>query len=119
IVDLPLVMPSAPHGLRAVLNAAFFRQGREPNIIAQIDGLALLMDVVRAGHAATIQPGAAAVRGHDHQLLRLPLAHETLKRRNLIASLPDDEMAPAGLATRLVLADVMRTLVQESQWPGA
>lgn len=119
IIDLPLVMPSAPHGLRAVLNAAFFRQGREPNIIAQIDGLALLMDVVRAGHAATIQPGAAAVRSHDHQLLRLPLAHDTLKRRNLIASLPDDEMAPAGLATRLVLADVMRTLVQESQWPGA
>lgn len=119
IIDLPLVMPSSPHGLRALINAAFFRQGKEPNIIAQIDGLALLMDVVRAGHAATVQPGAAAVRSHDHELLRLPLAHDTLKRRNLIASLPDDEMAPAGLATRIVLTDIMRFLVQQSQWPGA
>lgn len=119
IIDLPLVMPSAPHGLRALVNAAFFRQGREPSIVAQIDGLALLMDVVRAGRAATVQPGAAAVRSHDHQLLRLPLAHDTLKRRNLIASLPDDELAPAGLAARIVLTDVMRELVRQSQWPGA
>src|SRR5690606_27445162 len=119
IINLPLVMPSAPHGLRALINAAFFRRGKEPNIVAQIDGLALLMDVVRAGHAGTVQPGTAAVRSYDQQLLRLPLAHDTMTRRNLVASLPDHELALATLAARIVLIDVMRTLVQQSQWPGA
>lgn len=119
IVDLPLIMPSASHGLRALLNAEFFREGREASIVAEIDGLALLMDLVRSGYAATIQPGAAAVRDHDQHLLRIPLAHDTLKRRNLIASLSDDELAPASIAARIVLHDVMRSLVKQSLWPGA
>lgn len=119
ITNLPLVMPSASHGLRALLNAEFFREGTEANVVVEIDGLALLMDVVCSGYAATVQPGAAVVRNHNQRLVSLPLAHETLKRRNLIASLSDEELAPAGLAARIVLADVMRSLVQQSRWPGA
>lgn len=119
ITNLPLVMPSASHGLRALLNAEFFREGTEANVVVEIDGLALLMDVVCSGYAATVQPGAAVVRNHNQRLVSLPLAHETLKRRNLIASLSDEELAPAGLAARIVLGDVMRSLVQQSRWPGA
>ncbi|MER8124673.1 LysR substrate-binding domain-containing protein, partial [Acinetobacter baumannii] len=57
---LALVMPSAQHGLRSALTSAFEREGLVPNIIMEVDGLAVLMNAVRAGHAATIQPGAAA-----------------------------------------------------------
>ncbi len=44
------------------LMAAFARARIAPRIVAEVDGLALLMDAVRAGHGATIQPGAATAR---------------------------------------------------------
>ena len=40
-------------------------------------------------------------------------------RRNLLVSLSDDELSPAALATRVVLADTARTLVREGRWAGA
>jgi LysR family tcuABC transcriptional regulator len=119
IVELPLVLPTGSHGLRAIIDAAFFHSGREPNLVAQVDGLSMLMDIVRAGEAATIQPGAAAVRANDSQLVTVPLKDKRMVRRNLVASLADDQLSPAGLAARVVLVDVMRTLVMADCWPGA
>ncbi|PLC50637.1 LysR family transcriptional regulator [Pollutimonas subterranea] len=119
IVTLPLVLPTGSHGLRAIIDAAFFHYGHEPNVVAEVDGLSMLMDIVQAGLAATIQPGAAVVRANDKQLLRIPLLHDKMVRRNLVASLSDDQLSPAGLAARVVLIDVMRELVAEGCWPGA
>ena len=59
---LPLILPSGTHGLRALIDAAFARVRVAPRVVAEIDGLALLMDAVRAGRGATIQPGAATAR---------------------------------------------------------
>jgi len=36
-----------------------------------------------------------------------------------MASLPDDQLSPAALAVRVVLIDVMRSLVADGCWPGA
>ncbi|MDB5759240.1 MAG: TcuR: regulates tcuABC s used in utilization of tricarballylate, partial [Burkholderia sp.] len=59
LAELPLILPSNQHGLRALLNAAASRGRYALNVVAEIDGLAMLMDAVRAGYGATIQPGAA------------------------------------------------------------
>jgi LysR family tcuABC transcriptional regulator len=119
LADLPLILPSGSHGLRATLMAAFARARISPRIVAEVDGLALLMDAVRAGHGATIQPGAATAR-HDRddlQLTQISDAH--VGRRNLLVSLSDDELSPAALAARVVLADTARALVREGRWTGA
>lgn len=119
IIELPLVLPSASHGLRAIVDAAFFHYGYEPNLKAEIDGLSMLMDIVLAGIAATIQPGSAIVRANHQHLLRVPLHHTHMVRRNLVASLSDDQLSPAGLAARVVLVETMRKLVTQGNWPGA
>jgi LysR family tcuABC transcriptional regulator len=120
---LPLIMPSAAHGLRATLAAAFARVRVTPNVVAEIDGLALLMDAVRAGHGATLQPGAATARlasGEAHEeLARIRVADPQVGRRSLLTSLSDDELSPAALATRVVIADVARQLVRDGRWAGA
>jgi LysR family tcuABC transcriptional regulator len=119
LADVPLILPSGSHGLRATLMAAFARARIQPRIVAEVDGLALLMDAVRAGHGATIQPGAATAR-HDRddlQLTQISDAH--VGRRNLLVSLSDDELSPAALAARVVLADTARALVREGRWTGA
>ena len=119
LAETPLLLPSGRHGLRAIVDAAFARAKREPRIALEIDGLALLMDAVRAGLGATIQPGAATVRNGAGSLRRAPIADRGARRRNLLTSVSDDELAPAGLAARVVLRDVARSLVGAGAWPGA
>ncbi|AJG17857.1 LysR substrate-binding domain-containing protein [Cupriavidus basilensis] len=121
--NLPLILPSSPHGLRALLNAAFARSRHPLNVIAEIDGLAMLMDAVRAGLGATIQPGAAVARLIGEPLRMMEIADSsstgTVHRPNLLVSLCDEELSPAGLAARTVLASVTRALVEDGRWPGA
>jgi LysR family transcriptional regulator, regulatory protein for tcuABC len=121
LADVPLILPTGPHGLRSTLDAAFARAGIRPVLAAEIDSLALLMDAVDAGLGATLQPWAAVGRfadaGSRFHLAELgdPLA----RRPNVLCSLSDDELSPAALAARVVLADCARERVQSGQWIGA
>lgn len=119
LASLPLVLPSGTHGLRAIVDAAFAHERCEPHVVFEIDGLAVLMDAVRAGWAATIQPGAATVRLPADEMARIELAGPSARRRNLLASLSDDELSPAALAARVVLRSVAAELVAQQRWPGA
>lgn len=118
LTGLPLVLPSARHNLRRVVDAACARAACTPQVLAEVDGLALLMDMVCDGLAATIQPGAATVRAQPRALLSLPLQDALAQRPNFLVSLSDDELSPAALAARVVVRDVARQLVQDGQWPG-
>ena len=119
LARVPLIMPSAGHGLRASLTSAFARARIEPLVVAEIDGLALLMDAVRAGLGATIQPGAAIARQPADDVLSSQITDNHVGRRSLLVSLSDDELSPAALATRVVMADTARMLVREGRWAGA
>jgi len=117
---LPLVMPSGTHGLRAIVATAFKQAKREPKIVAEIDGLPILMDMARTGLAATIQPGAAVSRLPVEAIRRLvQVADAGIRRRNLLVSLPEDERSPAALATRIVRKRVVAELLSASHWMGA
>ena len=47
------------------------------------------------------------------------LADAPASRPAALCSLSDDELSPAALATRVVLADCARALVQSGTWVGA
>ena len=74
---------------------------------------------MRAGYGATIQPGAALARMADEPLAVLEVVDSAARRPNLLVSLSDDELSPAGLAARVVLHSVTRELVADGRWPGA
>lgn len=59
LAGIPLIMPSQGHGLRGRLDAVCQEHALNVEIVAEIDGLALLMRAVRDGLGATLQPGAA------------------------------------------------------------
>jgi LysR family tcuABC transcriptional regulator len=119
LAQVPLVLPTESHGLRAVVDAAFARENCEPRIVFEVDGLAVLMDAVRSGVGATIQPGAAALHLPPDAVLRLPIADPSVCRLNLLASVSEDELSTAALAARIVMRDVAVDLVKSGQWPGA
>ncbi|EAA4697780.1 tricarballylate utilization LysR family transcriptional regulator TcuR [Salmonella enterica subsp. enterica serovar Enteritidis] len=119
LAGIPLIMPSQGHGLRGRLDAVCQEHALNVEIVAEIDGLALLMRAVRDGLGATLQPGAA-ISHLDNDALRVIGVHNpVLSRPNFLVSLSDDELTPAGLAARVVLTKVMRQLVDASEWPGA
>ena len=118
LTRLPLILPSGSHGLRALIDTAFARLRLAPTVLAEVDGLSLLMAAVRAGHGATIQPSAATGRLEPGAVRSVLLVDALTSRRNLLASLSEDELSPAALAARVVLADVARTLVTSGRWPG-
>lgn len=119
LAGIPLIMPSQGHGLRGRLDAVCQEHALNVEIVAEIDGLALLMRAVRDGLGATLQPGAA-ISHLDNDALRVIGVHNpVLSLPNFLVSLSDDELTPAGLAARVVLTKVMRQLVDAGEWPGA
>ncbi|EJL1529924.1 tricarballylate utilization LysR family transcriptional regulator TcuR [Salmonella enterica] len=119
LAGIPLIMPSQGHGLRGRLDAVCQEHALNVEIVAEIDGLALLMRAVRDGLGATLQPGAT-ISHLDNDALRVIGVHNpVLSRPNFLVSLSDDELTPAGLAARVVLTKVMRQLVDAGEWPGA
>ncbi|ECF4922435.1 TPA: tricarballylate utilization LysR family transcriptional regulator TcuR [Salmonella enterica subsp. enterica serovar Vietnam] len=119
LAGIPLIMPSQGHGLRGRLDAVCQEYALNVEIVAEIDGLTLLMRAVRDGLGATLQPGAA-ISHLDNDVLRVIGVHNpVLSRPNFLVSLSDDELTPTGLAARVVLTKVMRQLVDAGEWPGA
>jgi len=116
-----LILPTGPHGLRSTLDAAFARAGVTPQVVLEIDSLAMLMEAVDAGLGTTLQPWSAVAR-FDDAALRFDMARitdEQVQRVNLLCGLSDDELSPAALAARVVLSDCVKQLVQSGQWTGA
>jgi LysR family transcriptional regulator, regulatory protein for tcuABC len=118
---LPLILPSGPHGLRSTLDGAFARAKFKPAIVAEIDSLAMLMDAVDHGLGCTLQPWAAIGRFADgpERFALTEIADAEAQRLNSLCSLSDDELSPAALAARVVLAQTVRELVGAGRWGGA
>lgn len=118
---MALILPTGSHGLRSTLDAAFARARFKPALVAEIDSLALLMDMVSAGMGHTVQPWAALGRVTDaaQRFHWSEIADAQVVRANALCSLSDDELSPAALATRVVLVDCARALVRSGQWVGA
>jgi LysR family tcuABC transcriptional regulator len=87
----------------------------------EMDSLAMLMDAVSAGLGSTLQPWAAVARlqGATESLCMTRITDDRVKRVNFLCGLSDDELSPAALATRVVMADCVRTLVRSGVWLGA
>ena len=119
LAAIPLIMPSQGHGLRGRLDAICQEHAINVDVVAEIDGLALLMRAVRDGLGATLQPGAAISHLDSEALRVIGVDNPVLSRPNFLVSLSDDELTPAGLAARVMLAKVMRQLVESGNWPGA
>lgn len=80
LAGIPLIMPSQGHGLRGRLDAVCQEHALNVEIVAEIDGLALLMRAVRDGLGATLQPGAA-ISHLDNDALRVIGVHNPVLSR--------------------------------------
>ncbi|MCW8198849.1 LysR family transcriptional regulator [Verminephrobacter aporrectodeae subsp. tuberculatae] len=116
----PLILSTGTHSLRHALDAAFARAGVRPNVVLEVDSISMAMAAVDAGFGSTLQTRAAIGRfpdaGQRFQWTRID--DSEVRRSNILCSLSEDELSSAAIATRMVIRDCVRTLVESGSWSG-
>lgn len=116
---LPLILPGQTHGLRELVNKLYTERGIQLNVVQEINGINLLIDLTKAGIAATIHAGSALRRATTSGMSSAELIDEQAFRRLFLASLSEDELSSSALAARTVMAQTIQNLVSTGRWPGA
>lgn len=115
-----LLLPSAGHGLRIILDKCAAERGFSLSVPVEADSYATLKGLVRGGHGQTILPLAPIHRDLAvGDLCAAPL-HNPVPRRRLVLSFPTDRPIPrlARFAGQIVVSEVRR-MVGKGVWVGS
>ena len=120
IVDLPLIMPGAPHSNRRLLDQAAVQHGVSLRVTLEADSVVLTKAMVKRGLGYTVLTMAAVqddvARG---ELYAYPIMRPPLTNSLSIVVLRDTRSSRfVGPLTRH-LEKIMRDLVVEGTWQGA
>jgi DNA-binding transcriptional LysR family regulator len=107
LADHPIVMPSAPHGLRTVIDAACRQAKVELRVEVEADSFQALINIVAAGVGWSFLPRYSFAAHEELGLLEAIPLHPPLKRE-LVLALPHRQHA--SLAASAV-ADIVRNEV--------
>jgi LysR family tcuABC transcriptional regulator len=120
VAGLPLILPTGSHGLRRRVCAEFERRGLVPNVVAEIDSVALTMECVCDAIGATIKPMPAMTPGAQERRRwrALPIGDARLTRRNYLYSATTCMPSQPQVVVAHELRDVTAALVGSGQWPG-
>ncbi|MFC3340634.1 LysR substrate-binding domain-containing protein [Paracandidimonas soli] len=117
---LPMILPTASHGLRRQVSAAFEQRNLIINTIAEIDSLSLLMDCVYEGMGVTIKPMAAILSQDERtrQWRAISISDARLVRGNYIYAIEDETDSPSVSAVAREIAEVTASLIHQEKWKG-
>jgi LysR family nitrogen assimilation transcriptional regulator len=119
LATVPLAIPSAPFGVRPIVEQALRKAGLAPQVLVEANSLTVMAHVARAGlGGAVLSACSVADEVAAGDLVLLPLAGAHLVRRIVVAISP---VEPQLTATGLVF-DLMVTLAREQadqgRWRG-
>ena len=115
-----LVMPSPPHGLRSLVDAAAARANVSLNIVTETNAVSVQKKLVMGGLAWTILPALAIaddVAGGT--LSAAPLAAPAISRKIVLALPKNTRQPPAVRVVARLLVAEMSAAVQRGDWPSA
>ena len=119
-IDLPLVLPSTAHGLRALAEGWAQKQGKRVKLAMECDGSTFITRrLVQGGHGCTILPLASVQEDVERGLLQAVPMEGADALRTVALATAQNRSPVTGLAqvTRL-LREVVARLVATGQWPG-
>ena len=111
----PLVMPSAPHALRRLLEEHAAPRGHTLRIVAEVDSVQTVVSLVERGVADSVVPAGSARRTGRGPVLHVAAIHAPVIRNKLVLAVP-----AARPATRLSQwgAQLLRELVRQHFGPS-
>lgn len=120
VVKHPFVLPSAPHGLRALMEQAANLMGLAFVVCVETNDLNVQKTLVIDGHGWTILPAVAVAHDVARGVLSAaPLAEPALLRKVVLAAPTSRQATPPVRCVVAALLECMKTAVQENKWDGA
>jgi LysR family transcriptional regulator, nitrogen assimilation regulatory protein len=117
LANLQLVLPSKPHGLRAVVDNAAYKSKISLNIRFEADSFLVLKDLVQEGLGHTILPTSAFKKEQLDSSFRIaPLIRPKVIRHIVMATKQDHVPSRATIAVGKLLMDETRSLVKSKEW---
>lgn len=120
LANMPLILPRAPRGLRAIVDHAARLDGLLLNVVAETNAVIVQRALVLGGHGVTILPRVAVIDDvANGRLTCAPLIRPNLVRR-LVLALPSTRQASkATTCVARALVDCMKESVSNERWPCA
>lgn len=117
VLDLPLIMPSRPHGVREELERAATIRRRPPNVIVELDALDQIKALVADGLGYTILSQRFARHGvMINRLHTVPITRPVIERVISLAHASDRPLSIAAKAVRGQLLDLVGRHTLNGRW---
>jgi DNA-binding transcriptional LysR family regulator len=119
LAEVPLVLPSDPHGLRIAIETAATKARVRLTILAQVDSLALTKRLVASGKAHTLLPRVAIAEELARGTLTATPITPRLDRQLFVAMQSSAESPRAILQVEQIVRSEVAALVKTGAWPSA
>jgi DNA-binding transcriptional LysR family regulator len=119
VAALPLLLLSRPNGIREEIERQWAEQGLKPQVVAQINAPALLLQAVRAGLGFAVLPSCAMEDSlRRGELDAVELADAGLVRTTYLSTSRLFELTLATEHVHGVIEGLARGAVEEGRWSG-
>jgi LysR family nitrogen assimilation transcriptional regulator len=117
VLDLPLIMPSRPHGVREEVERAATIRRRPPNVIVELDGLDQIKALVADGLGYTILSHRFARHGEiAARLATIPIVRPSIERTISLAHASGQPLSIAARAVHGQLRDLVGQHTINGRW---
>lgn len=117
VLDLPLIMPSRPHGVREEVERAAAIRRRPPNVIVELDALDQIKALVAEGVGFTILSHRFARHGvMINRLATIPVVRPAIERVISLAHASDRPLSIAAKAVHGQLLDLVASHTHNGRW---
>lgn len=117
LAELPLIMPSHPHGLRVLVETLLGPLRIYPNVEYEIDSLTAVINMVEQGLGYTILPYAAVgSRVESGHLTASAIAEPRMIRHLVLATSTQRPVTNATRALVKMVTQLARDLVRDGVW---
>lgn len=117
VAELPLILPSSPHGLRRLIEAQFAKAGVEPYVTCEIESFASTLQLIEQGQGYTILP-FASVRNQvrEGKLSVAAIDSPRITRHLVLATSTQRPMTKVARTLANTVTELVKELVASGVW---
>ena len=120
LANVPLILPSGPHGIRTLVDHACAVAGVEPHIVAETNAMSIQKSLVLDGHGMTVLPPIAfADELARKQLSAAPLTRPQIARTIVLALPANRAIGKHVQRAAEELMQCVKGALQRKQWMEA
>lgn len=120
LAELPLILPSRPHGLRLLVDTAAAHAGTTLQVDLELDSLSAIKELVQSGTGWTVLPYAAVYREVELGLMSAQrVTSPPLRRTVVLATTGQRPLSSAARALVELIQVQVDELVSSGKWSGS